>query len=103
MTVKFKDDYLRKLYSNELVKGKPLYNKSVIEKFQDRVLLMEQIKSTKQLREFKSLRFEALLGSKKGLFSVRINKQYRLEFMIDNDSIQLEEIILIEKLSNHYE
>ncbi len=60
MTVKFKNDYLRKLYADEPVKGKPLYNKVVIEKFQERILLMEQIKNTKQLREFKSLHFEAL-------------------------------------------
>ena len=103
MTVKFKDDYLKNLYADQPVKGKPLYNKEVVKKFQDRILLMEQVRSTKQLRELKSLHFEALLGNKKGLFSVRINRQYRLEFKIENDSILLEEIILIEELSKHYE
>ncbi len=103
MIVRFKNDYLRKLYADEPVKGKPLYNKEVVKKFQERILLMEQVKNTKQLREYKSLHFEALRGDKKGLFSIRINKQYRLEFTIENDSIQLEEIILIEDLSKHYE
>jgi proteic killer suppression protein len=82
---------------NEPVKGKPLYNKEVVKKFQERILLMELVESTKGLREFKSLHFEALQGDKKGLFSIRINKQYRLEFSIENDSIQVEEIILIEE------
>lgn len=103
MTVEFKNDYLKKLYVGEPVKGKPLYSKVVIEKFQERILLMEQVENTKHLREFKSLHFEALQGNKKGLFSIRINKQYRLEFFVENDSIQLEEIILIEELSKHYE
>lgn len=103
MIVKFKNDYLRKLYADEPVKGKPLYNQDVIKKFQEKILLMEQFKSTKQLREFKSLHFEALRGDKKGLFSIRINRQYRLEFRIEKDYLQLEEIILIEELSKHYE
>ncbi len=97
MIVKLKNDYLRKLYADEPVKGKPLYNKEVVKKFQERILLMELVESTKGLGEFKSLHFEALQGDKKGLFSIRINKQYRLEFSIENDSIQVEEIILIEE------
>ncbi len=64
---------------------------------------MELVDSTKRLREYKSLHFEALRGDRKGFFSIRINKQYRLEFRIDNDYIQLEEIILIEELSKHYQ
>ena len=103
MIVKFQNDYLKNLYADEPIKGKLLYNTEVVKKFQERILLMEQVTNTKQLRELKSLHFEALQGNKKGLFSVRINKQYRLEFKIENDSILLEEIILIEGLSNHYE
>jgi len=102
MRVVFKNDYLRKLYADEPVKGKPLYNKDVIKKFQERILLMEQLENTKRLREFKSLHFEALKGDRKGLFSIRINKQYRLEFKIENEFVLLEEMILIEELSKHY-
>lgn len=61
------------------------------------------IDGTKRLLEYKSLNFEALKGDRKGLFSIRINKRYRLEFRIGNNYIQLEEIILIEELSNHYQ
>ena len=103
MTVKFNNDYLRNLYAAEPLKGKPLYSKEVVSKFQERVLLMEQLENTKKLREFKSLHFEALKGDKKGLYSIRLNKQYRIEFKIENEEISLLEIILIEELSKHYE
>ena len=49
------------------------------------------------------MNFEALKGIKKGLFSVRVNKQYRLEFKLDDDKITLTEIVFIEQLSKHYE
>ena len=103
MTIIFKNEYLRKLYGDEPLKGKPVYSKGVVSKFQERVLLMEQLESTKRLREFKSLHFEALKGDRKGLYSIRINKQYRLEFRIEKDQIMLSEIVLIEDLSKHYE
>jgi plasmid maintenance system killer protein len=51
----------------------------------------------------KGLHFEALKGEKKGLYLVRVNKQYRLEFKIENDVIKLVEIILIENLSKRHE
>jgi proteic killer suppression protein len=58
------------------------------------------IESTKDLKKFKSLRFKPLKGEKKGLFSIRVNQSYRLEFKIINE--QTIEIILIEDLTNHY-
>lgn len=103
MTVKFKNDYLQKLYADEPLKGKPFYSKEAVKKFKERILLMELIDGTKRLLEYKSLNFEALKGDRKGLFSIRTNKRYRLEFRIVNNYIQLEEIILIEELSNHYQ
>ena len=103
MIIKFNNTYLEKLYVNEPVKGKPIYGKEVIMQFKKTVLKLEQVENTIQLRQFKSLNFEALKGDKKGLYSVRVNKQYQLEFKIENDYITLVEIILIEGLSKHYE
>ncbi len=102
MKVQFKDMYLKKLYANEQIKGKPIYPLEIVESFKEKVLLMEQLINTKQLRAYKSLHFEALKGNKKGLYSIRVNKQYRIEFSIENNSIILVEIILIEALSKHY-
>lgn len=103
MEIKFNDAYLEKLFLNRPVKGKPLYSNEVITKFKKKILLIQQTENTVKLRNFKSLHFEALKGNKKGLYSIRVDKQYRLEFKIDNNSITLVEIILIEELSKHYE
>ncbi len=103
MLVKFNNAYLKKLYSNEQLKSKPVYNNKVVIQFKKTVLKLEQADNTTQLRQFRSLNFEALKGNKKGLYSVRVNKQYRLEFEIQNDTITLSEIILIDDLSKHYQ
>lgn len=103
MIIKFENVYLENLYCDKSNKGKPKYSQNVILKFKRTVLTLEQVDNTTQLRQFRSLNFEALKGNKKGLYSVRVNKQYRLEFKIENDTITLSEIILIEDLSKHYE
>lgn len=103
MQIRFNNSYLKKLYEQEPLKGKPIYSAEVIEKYRERILLMEQVESTKKLRNYKSLHFEALKGNKKGLYSIRINKQYRLEFEIEKDTLTLYEVVSIEELSKHYE
>ncbi|HEX8331720.1 MAG TPA: type II toxin-antitoxin system RelE/ParE family toxin [Segetibacter sp.] len=103
MTVKFNNDYLEKLYSNQPVKGKPVFSSEIIIQFKKIILRIKAADSTIVLRQQRGLHFEALKGNKKGLYSIRINKQYRLEFKIENDIITLVEIILIEDLSKHYE
>lgn len=102
MTVRFSNVYLRKLYEGEPT-GKPKYNDEVVQKFKEKVKLLELIDSTKTLRLYKSLHFESLRGDKKGFHSIRINKQYQLEFEIENDVITKLEIVLITELSKHYE
>lgn len=103
MTIAFTNAYLEKLYTGKTVKGKPLYSIEVVTQFKKTILRLEQAENSTQLRQFRSLNFEALKGNKKGLYSVRVNKQYRLEFEIEHDTITLLEIILIENLSKHYE
>lgn len=101
MLVKFNNSYLEKIYQGK-TKGKISYSSEVVIQLKKTVLKLEQADNTAQLRQFRSLNFEALKGDKKGLYSVRVNKQYRLEFQIENDTITLSEIILIEDLSKHY-
>ena len=103
MEVKFKDSYLANLYSNQSIKGKPVYSNEVITKFKKVVNLISETENSVKLRSYKGLHFEALKGDKKGIYSVRIDKQYRLEFKIENNLITLAEIVLIEDLSKHYE
>lgn len=102
MIVKFENDYLENLYTGEQLKGKPKYNDSVIRKFKKVILILKNVESSVELAEFRGLNFEALKGKKKGLYSVRVDIAYRLEFKLENDIIQLTEIAIIEELSNHY-
>ena len=64
--------------------------------------VLKNIENSYKLSKFKSLNFEALKGNKKGLYSIRVDIQYRLEFKLLKDSIILEEIAFIEELSKHY-
>lgn len=64
----------------------------------------EEIQSSHpvELSKFRGLNLEALKGNKKGLYSIRVDYGYRLEFKLENVVIQLTEIAIIEELSNHY-
>lgn len=103
MEVRFSNEYLEQLYKGAELKGKPKYQEYIVEKFIKRVELLKQIENSKELIKFKSLNFEKLKGDKMDLYSIRIDKQYRLEFGLVNDLISLIEIVIIEELSKHYE
>ncbi len=103
MRIEFNNDYLKKIYSNKPVKGKPVNSSEVIIQFKKTILKIKHAENTIELRQQKGLHFEALKGNKKGLYSIRVNKQYRIEFKIENEVITMVEIILIEDLSKHYE
>ncbi len=102
MIVKFENNYLEKLYTGVPLKGKPKFNDAVIKKFKKTILILKNAESSVELSKFRGLNFEALKGRKKGLFSVRVDYGYRLEFKLENDIIQLTEIAIIAELSNHY-
>jgi toxin HigB-1 len=102
MEIYFNNTYLEKLYEGLPVSGKPRYSEEVIEKFRQKVLVLQNSDNTTELRQLISLNFEALKGDKKGLHSIRVNLKYRLEFLIEKNRITLNEIIFIEDLSNHY-
>ena len=102
MLVTFADEYLEKLYHQQRVPGKPRYDQSVVDVFIRRVDQFIAADNSHELRQLKSLHFEALKGDKQGLYSVRVNRQYRIEFRLNFDQVEHIEIILIEDLSNHY-
>ena len=56
------------------------------------------------LYQLNSLNFEALKGDKSGLFSIRVNAQYRIEFTLNTeDENSILTICNIVELSNHYD
>lgn len=65
--------------------------------------LMESLNSTEDLYRFAALHYEKLIGDKAGIESVRVNKNYRIEFrseIVGED--RLITICNILELSNHY-
>lgn len=99
MIVQFNNDYLEKLFTGGPIKGKPKYSEVVITKFKKCVLILKNVENSVELSKFRGLNFEALKGDKSGLYSLRVDEGYRLEFRIMKDII---EIVEIEELSNHY-
>jgi proteic killer suppression protein len=48
------------------------------------------------------LNFEALKGNLKGKYSVRVDIKYRIILRIEKDKILVEDILVVEDLTNHY-
>lgn len=66
-------------------------------------MYLKRANSIEQLYPINSLSYEALQGDKNGISSVRINRQYRLEFTVRN--VMDEQIVTVCRLleiSNHY-
>ena len=57
-----------------------------------------------ELFKFNALCYEKLKGDKKGLSSLRINDQYRLEFreILNSDNVLQVEICSLVDITNHY-
>ncbi len=104
MEIKFDKEYLEELY----LKGKTSDRKyrfqpQIITKYRKTIDLLESVTVVEDLFRYHSLRYEALVGDKAGLESVRVNDQYRIEFKTTK---VVSEIVVtvcnIIELSNHY-
>uniref|UniRef100_A0AB33JL41 Addiction module killer protein n=1 Tax=Prevotella sp. GTC17262 TaxID=3236797 RepID=A0AB33JL41_9BACT len=104
MIVTFEEPYLQHLYEQGTTTDKKhRYQPQVIRGFQKGVKYMEMAKRPDDLRRINSLNFEALKGDKQGLFSIRANDKYCIEFTIDeNLDMPILTICNITDLSNHY-
>lgn len=102
MKVGFKTKELERLYVTPLreLKGKQKFSREVIKQYQAKVRMLTFIDKLKDLYPIRSLNFEALAGKRKGQYSIRLNKQFRL--IIREVADDLIEIEIIE-ISKHYE
>ena len=98
----FKTKELERLYTTPLneIRGKQKFSKEVIKQYHAKVRILTLIDNLKDLYTIRSLNFEALSGDRKGQFSIRLNKQYRL--ILIEVAYELVEIEIIE-ISKHYE
>ena len=101
MEIKFEKDYLRELFYEGVASDKQhRYQPHVVRKYVRVVNILDSVDKVADLYRFRSLHYEKLVGDKKGLESVRVNDQYRIEFKSsETEGITICNII---ELSNHY-
>lgn len=104
MEVNFKQKYLKELYEKGRSSDKKhRYQPNIVKKYSKVVDLMIAQDNVAGLLKYGSLHYEHLHGDKEGLSSVRVNNQYRIEFI---ESTKNNEVIAsicdITELSNHY-
>lgn len=105
MIITFEKTYLKELYEKGKTSDKKhRFQPSIVKRYKNRISYMMKAASKEELYPIKSLHFEALHGDKKGLYSVKVNDQYRIEFsLIENEEQPILTICNIEELSNHYD
>ena len=58
-----------------------------------RLVVLDNAEKLLDLRELRSNRFEALVGNRKGQYSIRVNKQWRLCFRWDAEGPEDVEVV----------
>ena len=104
MEIKFEKKYLKELFETGKTKDKPhRFQPQIILKYRKTIDILESVARVEDLFRYNSLRYESLHGDKKGLESVRVNDQYRIEFkttqVVSETVVTICNII---ELSNHY-
>lgn len=104
MIIEYGKNYLRDLYENGKCSDKSKrFQPQIVRKYQKRVDTLMAATRKEDLFPLKSLGFEALRGDKDGLFSVKVDMQYRLEFSLKEEMGEtILTICTLEELSNHY-
>lgn len=104
MIVTFEKEYLRELYeTGKTADKRHRYQPEIVRKYRYCISLMRRVSGTKALAKYNSLNFENLKGDKAGVSSIRVNKQYRIEFTVIDNGVEPVVIVCnILELSNHY-
>lgn len=105
MVVIFEQAYLRELFETGSASDKKhRFQPDIVKRYQKRIEMLMAVPTADTLYKFNSLNFEALTGDKAGLYSIRVNNKYRIEFTLnaDNEKPMLT-ICNIVELSNHYD
>ena len=104
MDIKFDREYLSELYyTGKCSDKKHRYQPDIARRYKRCIDLMESVPTLESLFQYNSLRYKALEGDKKGILSVRVNDQYRIEFtatMVETETLVT--ICNILEFSNHY-
>ncbi|MCR5361108.1 MAG: type II toxin-antitoxin system RelE/ParE family toxin [Bacteroidales bacterium] len=104
MIVTFDQKYLQELYvDGKACDKKHRFQPQIVAKYVKVINLMKQQENVLGLAKYGSLHYEKLRGDKDGFSSVRVNDQYRIEFVETvEEGKQIATICNITELSNHY-
>jgi len=105
MEIEFEQEYLRELYEEgKTANKKKRFQPQVIKQFKKAVDQLKNATKVEDLFVFRSLNYEKLSGNKKGIESVRVNDQFRIEFKsrIEVDELHILTICSLLDLTNHY-
>lgn len=103
MQITFEEKYLEELYTKGTASDKKhRYQPQIVRGYQKALKYLIVASRSEDLFPIKSLHFEALHGTKEGVYSVKANDQYRVEFTITQCGEPVVTICNIIALSNHY-
>jgi proteic killer suppression protein len=85
----FKDKKSARFFEGEDVKE----FRNFADQLARRLTYLNEVTNLQDLRELRSNRFEALIGNRKGQYSIRINKQWRLCFRWGSDGPEDVEVV----------
>jgi len=103
--IEFEKDYLRELYEEGKTKSKKYrFQPSEINQYKKAIDILRAVICVEDLYVFKSLNYEKLSGDKRGIESVRLNIQYRIEFTSKTTDYEPKKLTIcsIIRISNHY-
>ncbi|NDV59640.1 type II toxin-antitoxin system RelE/ParE family toxin [Bacteroides sp. 519] len=104
MVVTFEEEYLQELYEFGVCSSKKhRFQPGVIKAYVKCISRLLEAQKVEDLYRYQSLRYEVLKGDKLGISSIRVNDQYRIEFIVrSEDSDPVITVCNILELSNHY-
>ena len=104
MIVTFEKEYLQELYdTGNSGDKKHRFQPQIIRKYKACIDMLRGMARKETLFTVSSLNYEVLKGDKAGISSIRVNKQYRIEFTVtDNGTEPIISVCNILELSNHY-
>ena len=105
MVVVFDKEYLEELYVEGKTTNKHYrFQPDIVSRYVKVINIMKNASNVKDLSRLRGLRYEQLVGDKKGLSSVRVNDKYRIEFVEQTEGEQkIATICSITDLTNHYQ
>lgn len=86
MVIRFEKEYLKELYKEGKSSDKKYrYQPIIVRNYTKCVSILSKVRCVEDLFTFNSLHYEVFSEDKSGISSVRINNQYRLEFILSID------------------